>query len=83
MEDYSDTHKRRMRAILTRDVKWGYVTPPNACEECGVEGPLEHHHDGYETPNDARWLCVECHVRVENEIRKTRAYTNEDAKGGG
>jgi ribosomal protein S27AE len=46
--------------LLNAAVRSGDVKPPEACENCGVEGVQAHHPD-YSRPFYVRWLCLDCH----------------------
>jgi excisionase family DNA binding protein len=60
--------KARAKTIYQRARRKGELTPPDACEHCGVKRPglHGHHHNGYadEHALDVVWLCNPCHQRV-------------------
>lgn len=58
-----DPKKERARRILRYAVRLGRVDKPDRCQGCGQSDiPLDgHHHNGYDKPLDAMWLCRRCH----------------------
>lgn len=43
-------------------VATGLLVKPSRCEECGIEAPLEGHHDDYSKPLIVKWLCKKRHM---------------------
>ena len=42
-------------------IKLGHISRPEACQKCGVTGPVHGHHYDYAKPFDVLWLCRKCH----------------------
>lgn len=45
-------------------VKMGKLIRPETCSKCGLPGKIEGHHDDYSKPEEVRWLCKLCHVKL-------------------
>ncbi len=50
----------------------GDLVAPDSCQDCGVTGRLEGHHEDYSKPLEVDWLCSSCHrLRHEREKQAT------------
>lgn len=58
------------RAQTTKAIGAGWLIRPDFCEECGVGGLIEAHHDDYSKPLAVRWLCRVCHASADIDRRR-------------
>jgi hypothetical protein len=58
-KEHPDRYTARYR--LDNAIKLGHITPPEACQNCGIVGPVHGHHPDYSKPFDVEWLCRGCH----------------------
>lgn len=54
--------KTKAKELVEQAVYAGVLIKPEKCEECGLEGLIQGHHDDYDMPLEVRWLCRQCHV---------------------
>lgn len=57
------------REMTRRALRWGWLTKPSHCEECGDPGRIETHHIDYARPFDVMFLCARCHAGVHARLR--------------
>ena len=43
-------------------IKYGRLTRPDKCQDCGAEGIIHGHHKDYTKPFEVDWLCRVCHI---------------------
>jgi hypothetical protein len=43
-------------------LRWGMIAPPERCEGCGEEGPVDGHHANYAAPKAVTFYCKKCHA---------------------
>lgn len=55
---------------LGNAIKYGRITKPHNCQNCGVECNTHGHHDDYNKALDVRWLCNKCHTDFHNTVRE-------------
>ena len=60
-------HRDRLRAHNA--AARAQLSPPIACEGCGLAKPLNKHHHDYSRPLVVVWLCKPCHV-IADKIRR-------------
>ena len=65
--------KHSCRVMLRYWIKKGIVIKPKICQSCGLEKPLDGHHEDYTKPKEVIWLCKLCHRQYD--VRK-RQQTN-------
>lgn len=54
--------KLQARTLLNEAVRKGVVVKPSACSKCGdTESKIHGHHEDYDKPLEATWLCPTCH----------------------
>lgn len=79
MREWRKTHKLSgvakkkdaVRSYLNTYVKRGNISPPKACERCGISSKLHAHHYDYNKPLTVLWVCIPCHKWIhENEADK-------------
>lgn len=67
--------RRKARESLREAVKCKRIHRPDVCEECGLPGIVEGHHENYNQPYNVEWLCDGCHTLRhcgERQIRDPR-----------
>lgn len=65
-----DKVRKQAHLDLNNALKYGRMTKPNNCSNCGIECNPHGHHDDYSKPLDVRWLCVKCHTDFHNTVRE-------------
>lgn len=60
---------RQAHKMVMYALKLGIMKRPEKCENCGLIGKVEGHHDDYTKPLDVKWFCKGCHSRHHNEIK--------------
>jgi ribosomal protein S27AE len=55
------TKEDRARHAIRNAVRDGKVVKPDRCERCGLQVPLQAHHDDHDRPLDVRWYCSPYH----------------------
>lgn len=61
--------KHLAHVAVSKAVKRGTITRPDACERCGRNGRVEAHHRDYSRRFDVQWLCGSCHRLTHSEER--------------
>ena len=59
--------RTRARQVVTRAIRAGRLTRPDACDRCGKGGTIEAHHADYSKPLEVEWLCKDCHAAAKAE----------------
>ncbi len=85
--DARNPEKVRAHRVVLNEIRQGRLVRPESCEECGnvpgqnrIGHPLIHaHHDDYNQPREVKWLCVDCHRRM-NRIEVSDALVDQDAR---
>jgi hypothetical protein len=54
-------HKQKARMLLNCAVKSGKVKKSESCQSCKKIGKVHGHHENYDKPLEAIWLCPLCH----------------------
>ena len=62
LKDPEARRKHNARIKVFQALKDGRLVMPEACEDCGIDGPLHGHHEDYGKPLDVNWVCRNCHV---------------------
>lgn len=62
--------KWNARALLRYAVKIGSIIKPKKCEICEEVKPLQGHHEDYNNPLVAIWLCSKCHAKIHKSYEK-------------
>ena len=62
------TQKYRARDVLRHAVASGRIKKPSLCSVCAMGGRIEGHHDDYEKPLEAIWLCQVCHRKRHGDL---------------
>ena len=65
-----DKIKHQAHCDLNNALKYGRITKPSNCENCGVECSPHGHHDDYSDTLNVRWLCNKCHTDFHNHVRE-------------
>ena len=61
--------RRPTHARVSKALRAGKLTKPEACQRCGRASRLEGHHHDYSKPLDVEWLCKPCHAQADSERR--------------
>lgn len=67
---YKYLEKIRARQILKIAIKKGKIKKPFVCSNCKkkIKKKLLHgHHKNYSKPLQVKWVCPECHGKIESE----------------
>lgn len=64
LSKYSNRHNVRMAVAAA--INRGDLVRSKSCEECGVIGKIEAHHNDYSKTLEVRWLCKSCHCTWHN-----------------
>lgn len=77
--------KKRARDRVRSAVKYGKLSKPVVCSDCGQPGKLQAHHADYSKPLDVTWLCFQCHLKHPTDKQRTplNPRTRERLKGAG
>jgi len=54
--------KSRARKLVHKALRHGQIFPPDLCETCLQDLPLEGHHEDHSRPYYLVWLCKDCHA---------------------
>jgi|TARA_Y100000310_G_C20582444_1_gene763689 hypothetical protein len=62
--------KAKARELVCTALKYGRLTRPSSCSECGEECKPEAHHHSYKVEDalDVTWLCRSCHVAEHKRL---------------
>lgn len=59
--------KESARNQVNKGIKYGRITKPEFCEDCGKDEFLEAHHEDYSKPLEVKWLCKTCHWKQHSK----------------
>lgn len=65
-----DKIRNQAHMDLNNALKYGKITKPSNCSNCGIDCNPHGHHDDYSKALDVRWLCVKCHNDFHNAVRE-------------
>lgn len=54
-------NKYRAHSKVNNLIRYGRITKPDQCEECGSSFNIVGHHCDYNKPLEVLWLCQACH----------------------
>jgi len=54
----------RSSGLINMRVRRGQLKRPDRCSQCGKIGRVDGHHDDYGRPDQVRWLCRSCHMKL-------------------
>ncbi len=67
---YPSPEKRIAQHALGNAVRAGRIKKSKVCEDCGMSGSVQGHHDDYSKPLKVIWLCVPCHAKRHRIYQK-------------
>jgi len=76
--------KVRAYAIMRNAIRTGKLVRPEKCEDCNTDPGknrrghmlIQAHHEDYGSPLIVRWLCVDCHRRLNRIEVSDRAVAH-------
>lgn len=60
----------KARQTLYHAINSGRIKRPSTCEECSKKRFVHGHHEDYNKPLDVDWLCIKCHNKLHEELRR-------------
>lgn len=61
--------KQLARVKLGYQIKTGKIRRPETCKHCHKKKKVEGHHTDYSKPLEVDWLCRQCHVDADKQMR--------------
>jgi hypothetical protein len=62
--------KHRIRARVNDAIRYGKMTKPSSCSNCGTKkARIEGHHEDYSKPLEVIWLCKKCHYEADKALK--------------
>lgn len=56
--------KRKAHLEVRYALKYGRMTRPDTCSDCGKSCTPDAHHADYSKPLEVKWVCRRCHMDI-------------------